>query len=178
VAHDAGVADEVIVRGLASFGGIGRRFNVHDEVILGDRRVRVMDDYAHHPTELAATIAAARAGWPTERLVGVFQPHRYTRTHDLLDDFVGVLSDLDALVLLEVYAAGEEPIAGADARALARAIRARGRLDPVFAATPEEALALLPDVVADDDVVMFLGAGNVGAMAGEFVEQCRLEVTP
>ncbi|MEM9301193.1 MAG: UDP-N-acetylmuramate--L-alanine ligase [Pseudomonadota bacterium] len=175
VAHDAGVDDAAIVRALGQFGGIGRRFNVHDDVVLDDRRLRVMDDYAHHPTELAATIAAARAAWPDQRLIGVFQPHRYTRTHELFDDFATVLNALDGLVLLEVYAAGEEPLPGADARSLARAIRARGRLDPVFAPTPDDALELLPDIVANHDVLMFLGAGNVGAMAGEFVDRCRPE---
>jgi len=125
----------------------------------------MIDDYAHHPGEIAPTLAAVRAGWPKRRLVVVFQPHRYTRTHDLFDDFIQVLSDVDVLVLCEVYAAGEMPISGADGRALARGIRARGHIAPVFV----EDLAALPgvlgDLLRDGDILLTLGAGDIGAAA-------------
>ena len=125
----------------------------------------MIDDYAHHPSEVAPTLAAVRAGWPERRLVAVFQPHRYTRTHDLFDDFIQVLSEVDVLVLGEVYAAGEAPISGADGRALARGIRARGHIDPVFV----EDLTMLPDVLGDllrdGDILLTLGAGDIGAVA-------------
>jgi UDP-N-acetylmuramate--alanine ligase len=123
----------------------------------------LIDDYAHHPREIAPTLEAVRAGWPGRRLVVVFQPHRHTRTHDLFDDFIEVLSAVDALLLCEVYAAGEAPISGADGRALARGIRARGQVDPVFVAE----LATLPEVLADilqeGDILLTLGAGDIGA---------------
>ncbi len=176
VARDAGVDDAAIQAGLQGFAGIGRRFNVHGTVRVDDARVLVMDDYAHHPTELAATIAAARAAWPGRRLVAVFQPHRYSRTHDLLDDFANTLSELDVLLLTEVYAAGEEPMQNADGRALSRAVRARGRVDPVFVETPAAALGLIKDLVVDGDVLLFLGAGDVGPMAGHFVDRAGGEV--
>ena len=143
VAMDCGVSDAVIQQALSRFGGVGRRFQHLGEFATGRGQVMLVDDYGHHPTEVLATIRAARAGWPDKRLVLVFQPHRYTRTRDLYEDFVEVLSQVDLLLLLDVYAAGEKPIAGADGRALARSIRQRGHLEPVFATNPEQVPALI-----------------------------------
>ena len=165
VATDEGLPDEAIVGGLAAYSGVGRRFQITDEVRIGDARVTLVDDYGHHPTEIARVVETARAVWPERRLLMAYQPHRYSRTRDLFEDFVRVLSGIDALVLLEVYGAGEEPLAGADGKALARAIRQRGGVEPVFAETPEEALGLLPGLVRDGDVVMVQGAGNVNQIS-------------
>jgi UDP-N-acetylmuramate--alanine ligase len=164
VARELEVTDECIARGLGAFQGIGRRFQLHGDVSIGDRRARLIDDYGHHPRELAAVLEAIRAGWPERRLVVVFQPHRYTRTRDLFEDFAQVLSQADALVLLEVYAAGETLIPGADGRHLCRAIRARGRVDPVFAERVADVPAVLPGVVRDGDILLTLGAGDIGAL--------------
>jgi len=126
-----------------------------------------VDDYGHHPRELDAVFAAARGGWPERRLVVAFQPHRYSRTRDLFDDFAAVLSSCDAVVLTEVYAAGETPIAGADAKSLARAIRARGRIDPVVVAGARDLPAVLLDVLQDGDLLLLMGAGDIGHVAGD-----------
>jgi UDP-N-acetylmuramate--alanine ligase len=163
VATELGVSDAHIRRALAEFQGIGRRFQIAGEIATAKGKVLLIDDYGHHPRELAPTIAAARAGWPGRRLVVVFQPHRYTRTRDLFDDFAQVLSEVDVLVLCEVYAAGEAPIAGADGRALARNIRARGQVDPVFVDELDTLPAVLGDLLADGDVLLTLGAGDIGA---------------
>ena len=170
VAHALGVKKDAIVRALAQFAGIGRRFQINGNVAFGGGEVTLVDDYGHHPRELAATIAAARGAWPQRRLVVAFQPHRYTRTRDLLDDFAAVLSELDVLLLTEVYAAGETPIAGADGRALARAIRTRGRTDPIFVADPQALPEMLKDVLRANDVVLTLGAGNIGQVAAALVD--------
>jgi UDP-N-acetylmuramate--alanine ligase len=170
VAHEIGVAKDAIVRALSQFGGIGRRFQINGSIPLGGGDVVFVDDYGHHPRELGATIAAARASWPERRLVVAFQPHRYTRTRDLLDDFSAVLSDLDVLLLTEVYAAGEQPITGADGRALARAIRTRGRLDPIFVADVTTLPDVLHGVLQPNDVVLTLGAGNIGQVAATLPE--------
>ncbi len=162
VATELGVADAAIKKALADFQGIGRRFQIAGEIATPAGHVLLIDDYAHHPREIAPTLDAARAGWPNRRLVVVFQPHRFSRTHDLFDDFIQVLSTVDVLLLGEVYPAGEDPIAGADGRALARGIRARGQVDPVFV----EQLDTLPEVLAgvlqDGDVLLTLGAGDIG----------------
>jgi UDP-N-acetylmuramate--alanine ligase len=165
VAHELGVGDEAIQRALQGFQGIGRRFQVYGELQTASGQVLLVDDYGHHPTEVAATLAAARAAWPDRRLVLAFQPHRYTRTRDLFEDFTETLSEPDALVLLEVYPAGEEPIQGADGRTLARAIRMRGRVDPVFVDAPERLVEALKGVLEDGDVLLTQGAGNVGALS-------------
>jgi len=162
IATELGVEDDAIQRALAEFQGIGRRFNLLGELTVPGGRALLVDDYAHHPREIAPTLAAARAGWPGRRLVVVFQPHRYTRTHDLFDDFIEVLSGIDALVLCEVYAAGEAPISGADGRALARGIRARGQVDPVFLADLAKLPEVLGDILQDGDIVLTLGAGDIG----------------
>ena len=163
VAHELNVSDSDIADACASFEGIGRRLEIVAHVEMCGRAVTVVDDYAHHPREVEVTLDAVRAGWPARRLVVFFQPHRYSRTRDLLDDFAAVLSRLDVLVVLEVYAAGEEPIAGADGRALCRAIRARGRVDPVFIETVEEIESVALDLVRPGDLVLTLGAGSIGS---------------
>lgn len=165
VAHELGVDDGAIQRGLQAFQGIGRRFQVYGSLPTPVGEVMLVDDYGHHPTEVAATIAAARSAWPERRLVLAFQPHRYTRTRDLFEDFAEVLSEPDVLVLLDVYAAGEDPIPGADGRTLARAIRTRGRVDPVFVDAPERLVDALRGVLRAGDVLLTQGAGNVGALA-------------
>ncbi len=166
-----GVAEQEIAKALSQFQGIGRRFNLHGEIEIGGSRVLLVDDYGHHPRELAAVFEAARGGWPERRLVVAFQPHRYSRTRDLLDDFARVLAEVDVLVLTEVYAAGEAPIAGADARALARAIRARGKVDPVLIEHPRQLGDVLPDLLRDDDLLLLMGAGDIGHAAVDLVAQ-------
>ena len=167
-----GVAPDSIARALDQFQGIGRRFNVLGELDFGNGKALLVDDYGHHPRELQAVFDAARAGWPERRLVVAFQPHRYTRTRDLFDDFAVVLSSADALLLTDVYAAGETPISGADAKALARAIRARGRIDPVLVGNVRELSTLLADVLAEGDLLLLLGAGDIGHVAQELSEHC------
>lgn len=167
VAHLLGVDEKAIQSGLASFQGIGRRMQQYGEVQTRKGKVLLVDDYGHHPTEIAATLAAARTGWPDRRLVVAFQPHRYTRTRDLFEDFSSVLADTDTLLLTEIYSAGEEPIAGADGRALCAAIRARGRVNPVFVEDIQELPKAVLDVLEDGDVLLTLGAGSIGAMASK-----------
>lgn len=164
VAIELNVSEAAIREGLASFGGIGRRFQVNGRVTVAKGDVLLVDDYGHHPSELAATIQAAREGWPQRRLVVAFQPHRYTRTRDLIDDFSAVLSACDILFITEVYAAGETPISGADGRALCRSIRARGG-NPVFVEDVNELPALLKDSLRANDLLLTLGAGNIGQVA-------------
>jgi UDP-N-acetylmuramate--alanine ligase len=165
VATEDGVSDEAIINALSKFEGVGRRFQQYGEFETGRGKAMLVDDYGHHPSEVKVTINAARAGWPEKRLVMVFQPHRYSRTRDLYEDFADVLSKVDVLVMLEVYAAGEEAIPGADGRALCRSIRSRGSLEPVFVATPDDVPAVLADLIGEGDLVLTQGAGNVGALA-------------
>ncbi|TCT23052.1 UDP-N-acetylmuramate--L-alanine ligase [Thiobaca trueperi] len=165
VALELGVDEDAISRALAGFQGVGRRFMTSEVTDPSGRRLLLVDDYGHHPRELAATIAAAREGWPGRRLVLVFQPHRYSRTQEQFEDFVAVLSTVDALVLCEVYPAGETPIAGADGRALSRAIRTRGEVDPVFAQSIDEVPGLLANLIADGDILLVSGAGDIGGLA-------------
>ena len=143
VATDEGIDDDAIVTALASFGGIGRRFEVLGDFKTSVGNVTLVDDYGHHPTEVKATIAAARANWPESRLVMVYQPHRFTRTRDLYEDFVNVLSTVDVLLLLDVYPASEQPIEGADSKSLCRSIRQRGQIEPVYVGG-KEALPAIP----------------------------------
>ncbi|MEW5681088.1 MAG: UDP-N-acetylmuramate--L-alanine ligase [Pseudomonadota bacterium] len=164
LARDEGISEQAILAAFTEFEGIGRRFQQYGEFDTGNGKVLLLDDYGHHPTEVAATIAAVRAAWPERRLVMAYQPHRYTRTRDLYEDFAKVLSSVDKLLLLEVYSAGEAPIAGADSRSLCRSIRARGTLDPIYVAGPDELAPSLADVLADGDVVLTQGAGNIGAL--------------
>ena len=165
VALEFGVDGDAIRRALAGFQGVGRRFVVTSVQDRAGRRLTLVDDYGHHPRELAATLAAARGGWPGRRLVLVFQPHRYTRTQEQFEDFVQVLSTVDLLLLCDVYPAGEAPIAGADGRSLSRAIRARGVLDPVFAQDVNAVPALLGNLLQDGDLVLLMGAGDIGGLA-------------
>jgi UDP-N-acetylmuramate--alanine ligase len=165
VATELEVEDAAIQRALATFEGIGRRLESLGDVAIAAGHVTVVDDYGHHPTEIAATLEAARQAWPGRRLVLAFQPHRYTRTRDLIDDFGRVLSDADALFVTEVYAAGEEPIANADGRAICRAVRGRGLLEPVFVEDVQALAGALGSVLADGDVVLTMGAGSIGAVA-------------
>ncbi len=174
IALEIGVDPATIVEGLARFGGVGRRFSIHQDLPLNAGSVMFVDDYGHHPRELRAVIEAARGGWPQRRLVLAFQPHRYTRTRDLLDDFAVVLSLADVVVLSEVYSAGEAPIAGADGRALARAVRSRGRVDPVFVQHPRELAKVLPDLLRDGDLLLLQGAGDIGAVAQELEQRGHL----
>jgi len=171
VAHDLGVDAASIGRALAGFKGVGRRLERRGMLHLPGGRRLLLDDYGHHPREVAATLAAVRDAWPDEPLLLIFQPHRYTRTRDLFEDFVEVLSKVDQLILMEVYAAGQQPIAGADGRSLARAIRARGQVDPVFVATPDDVPAVVADMVHEDGIVLTLGAGNVGSLPGRLLER-------
>jgi UDP-N-acetylmuramate--alanine ligase len=174
IAIEIGVSASAIVDGLARFAGVGRRFAIHQDLALNHGSVMFVDDYGHHPRELKAVIEAARGGWPRRRLVLAFQPHRYTRTRDLLDDFAEVLSLADAVVLTEVYAAGETPISGADGRALARAVRTRGRIDPVFVQHPRELVNVLPDLLRDGDLLLLQGAGDIGAVAQDLESRGHL----
>jgi UDP-N-acetylmuramate--alanine ligase len=167
VAHELGVSDAAIERALQGFQGIGRRLQLYGEIPAAVGGVLLVDDYGHHPREIAASVHAIRAGWPQRRLVVTFQPHRYTRTRDLFEDFAQVLSAVDVLLLLEVYPAGERPIPGADGRTLCRAIRARGRVDPIFVTSPAELPAALAGVLAPGDVLLTLGAGDIGSLAPE-----------
>jgi len=171
VASELGVADEAICHALASFQGIDRRMQYVGEAYVPGGTVSIVDDYGHHPTEIAATLEALRQAWPGRRLVLVFQPHRYTRTRDLLDDFANVLSTVDALLVTEVYAAGETPIKGADGRAICRAVRSRGRVEPVFVEKVGGIAAALRGVLKPDDVVVTMGAGHIGAVAQELPAQ-------
>lgn len=165
VASELALPDAAISRALGAFAGVKRRSQVRGVARFGNAQALVIDDYGHHPSELAVMLKTAREGWPARRVVVAFQPHRFTRTRDLFDDFVTVLAGCDLLLVLEVYAAGEQPIPGADARALCRAIRARGKLDPLYVAGPQEVRELLAGVVADGDLVMLLGAGSIGRIA-------------
>ncbi len=171
VASDEGVAEAAIVAGLAGFQGVGRRFDIQGEFPVTGGAALLVDDYGHHPAEVAAVQRAVRDGWPGRRLVMVFQPHRYTRTRDLYEDFVAVLSASDLLVLLPVYAAGEEEIPGADSRSLCRSIRLRGVLDPVYAESIEAVPELLGNLVRADDIVITQGAGDIGRLSRLLAER-------
>ena len=165
IATDEGIDDEHIVAGLLSFAGVDRRFQVDENVAVADARVIMVDDYGHHPTEVQAVIETARKVWPEARIGMVYQPHRFSRTRDLFEDFVRVLSRVDSLLLLDVYAAGEAVIPGADGKSLSQAIRQRGDVSPVFAADPDEALEILGTFCSDIDVLIVQGAGNVSQIS-------------
>jgi UDP-N-acetylmuramate--alanine ligase len=174
VAAELNIEQSAVRRALEEFSGIDRRLQVLGTVRTVHGRVTFVDDYGHHPTEIAATIAAARDAWPGRRLVVVFQPHRYTRTRDLLDDFARVLTGADVLLLTQVYPAGEPPLPGVDGKALARAVRVRGVVEPVFVEQLEDLGAVLANVIAADDVVLTLGAGSIGAVAPKLVDTLRI----
>ncbi len=171
VATEVGVPDEAIARGLAEFQGVGRRFQRYGEVALpAGGSFTLIDDYGHHPVEMAATLAAARGAFPGRRLVLAFQPHRYTRTRDCFEDFVRVLGTVDALLLAEVYAAGEAPLVAADGRSLVRAIRVAGKVEPLFVEDITEMPARILECARDGDVVITMGAGSIGAVPGKLVQ--------
>jgi len=171
VATDEGIADAAIERGLAGFQGVGRRFEVYGEYPLSEGTAMLVDDYGHHPREIDATIKAVRAGWPERRLVVIFQPHRYSRTRDLYEDFVQVLSGCDALVLLPVYSAGEDEIPGADSRRLCGSIRQRGLVDPIFADSIDAVPDIVRDIVRGGDIVITQGAGSVSRLVRLLAER-------
>lgn len=178
VAQELELPDAAVVKALAEFQGIDRRLQVLGEIDCAAGRVVLVDDYGHHPTEIAATIRAVRDAWPGRRLVVAFQPHRYTRTRDLLDDFAEELSAADRLLVTEVYAAGEEPIAGADGRAICRAVRSRGVVEPVFVPRLDRLPKLLAGVLHDADVLLTLGAGDIGAAAQSLPEALTKRAGP
>ncbi len=165
------IGNDAIEKSLAEFKGIGRRFQINGDIELQGGSLTLVDDYGHHPRELAATLEALRQAWPQRRSVVVFQPHRYTRTRDLFEDFVDVLSTVDVLVMLEVYSAGEDPISNADGKTLCRAIRMRGQVEPVFVKNRGDLAKILAGIVLKDDVVLTMGAGNVGQIATELPQK-------
>jgi UDP-N-acetylmuramate--alanine ligase len=169
VASELGVDRERIRAALAAFQGIGRRSEVLGEIVVNGARATIVDDYAHHPGEITAVLAAMRTAWPGRRIVTVFQPHRFTRTRDLFAEFCRVLSGADALVLLEVYPAGEAAIAGADGASLCRGVEAQGGAKPVLAARRQDVAALLPGLVRDGDLLLILGAGDIGMLGTELM---------
>ena len=176
VATDEGVDDAAIQRGLTAFAGVGRRFTVLGPLACVGGSLTLVDDYGHHPTEVRATLDSAQQVWPEARKIMVYQPHRYSRTRDLYEDFVAVLSQCDVLILLDVYPAGEAPIAGADSRSLARSIRQRGNIEPIFVEHIDEVPAVLRDIAVAGDIVITQGAGNIGRLAQTLSELSSLEV--
>jgi UDP-N-acetylmuramate--alanine ligase len=167
VASKLEVEDSAIIKSLGAFKGVGRRFQLQGDLPIGDGKLTLVDDYGHHPREIAATLEALKQAWPDRRSVVVFQPHRYTRTRDLFEDFAHVLSGVAVLILMDVYSAGEAPIAGADGRALSRAIRLRGQVEPIFVENWQDLPSILASVVKADDVILTMGAGNVGQIASQ-----------
>lgn len=174
VAHELGVDDDKIRSGLENFQGIARRFQIHGQITTSAGQMLLIDDYAHHPNEIKQVLKAVSEGWPARRRVLVFQPHRYTRTRDLLDDFASILSQVDVLLVLDVYSAGEAVIAGADSRALCRAIRSRGQIDPVFVESNHAIVALLQGLLQHNDVLLTVGAGDIGALSIDLKQQLQV----
>ena len=170
IATDEGVSDEAIVQGLSGFQGVGRRFQVYGELPVEGGNVMLVDDYGHHPREVAAVINAVRGGWPDRRLVMVYQPHRFSRTRDLYDDFVQVLADANVLLLMEVYSAGEEPIPGADSHNLCHSIRQRGQLDPIYIERGVELAPLVKPLLRAGDILLCQGAGDIGGLAPQLLK--------
>lgn len=176
IATEEGVGDEAIYQGLAEFAGIGRRFHIHGEYLAPKGHALVIEDYGHHPKEVQVTIEAARQAWPSRRLVMAFQPHRYTRTQMLFDDFTRVLSDVDVLLMLEVYSAGEAEIPGVDSKALCRSIRQRNSVDPIYVASPSELPTTLDNILQANDILLIQGAGNIGAVAIEITQRQPIQL--
>ena len=175
VALEEGIAFEDILVALEGFAGIGRRFELLGEFETGRGKALLIDDYGHHPSEVKATIAAFRNAYPDKRLVMAYQPHRYTRTRDLYEEFVDVLAQVDLLLLLEVYPAGEAPIQGADSKSLCRSIRQRGALEPIYVQDPAQLAPRLAAVLQGGDAVLAQGAGNIGALAKQLA-QAELDI--
>lgn len=179
VATELKVSDQAIQKALTNFSGIGRRFQIYGDFMLSKGgKITLIDDYGHHPREIAATIQAARQSWPTRRFVMVYQPHRYTRTRDLFNDFCQVLSNPDVLILLDVYSAGEDYIEGADGKALAKAIQNRGEVDPLFVMRHAELASLLQNTLLDGDILLMQGAGNIGMLASNLAASNLQESLP
>jgi len=176
VAIDEGVDDIAIQQALQGFAGIGRRFEKLATLQTPQGEMMLIDDYGHHPTEVKATISAMRKGWPDKKLIMVFQPHRYSRTRDLYEDFVEVLSEVDCLFLLDVYAAGEAPIANADSKSLARSIRLRGQIEPIYVSDSDKLAELIAAQLQDGDMVITQGAGNIGTIARNLAADKKLKV--
>ena len=170
IASDEGISDEAIVQGLSGFQGVGRRFQVYGELPVDGGSVMLVDDYGHHPREVAAVIKAVRGGWPERRLVMVYQPHRFSRTRDLYDDFVQVLGDAQVLLLMEVYPAGETPIPGADSRNLCHSIRQRGQLDPIYIERGVDLAPIVKPLLRDGDILLCQGAGDIGGLAPQLLQ--------
>lgn len=173
VTADEGVSDEAIIKGLANFQGVGRRFQVHGHFPIGEPGegdVMLVDDYGHHPSEVAAVIKAVRGGWPERRLVMIYQPHRYSRTRDLYEDFVQVLGETNVLLLMEVFPAGEEPVPGADSKHLCRSIRLRGQIDPLYVERDADLMPLLKAVLQPGDILLTQGAGDIGGLASQLAQ--------
>jgi UDP-N-acetylmuramate--alanine ligase len=170
VASEEGVDDDAIIRALLEFQGTGRRFDNLGEFDTGNGNVMLVDDYGHHPSEVDVTIQAARAGWEKKRLVMIFQPHRYSRTRDLYEDFAHVLEQVDVLLMLDVYSAGEVAIPGADGRSLCRTIRGRGKIDPIFVPTSNDLPSILANILQNDDLLLTQGAGDVGKIARQLAD--------
>jgi UDP-N-acetylmuramate--alanine ligase len=169
IASDEGISDEAIVQGLSGFQGVGRRFQVYGELPVDGGSVMLVDDYGHHPREVAAVIKAVRGGWPERRLVMVYQPHRFSRTRDLYEDFVQVLADTNVLLLMEVYPAGEEPIPGADSKHLCHSIRQRGQLDPIYIERGVDLAPLIKPLLRAGDILLCQGAGDIGGLAPQLL---------
>jgi len=174
VAIEVGASDKAILKGLEEFRGVGRRFQRYGEIALpSGGNFTLIDDYGHHPVEMAATLSAARGAFPGRRLVLAFQPHRYTRTRDLFEDFVQILSTVDVLLLTEIYPAGEQPIVAADGRALTRAIRVLGKVEPLFVERVADLPRAICDIARDGDVVLTMGAGSIGQVPGSVAQGCE-----
>lgn len=170
IASYLGVNDDAITQGLKEFQGIGRRFQIFGDANFNGKQVTMVDDYAHHPVELSATLTAAKGSWPDRRLLAIFQPHRYSRTFDLFDDFVQVLADQKYLVLCDVYPAGEEPVTGASGKDLSQAIRVRGTSNPIFVSEIGDLQTVLEPLIQDGDVILTLGAGSIGKASKQLYE--------
>jgi UDP-N-acetylmuramate--alanine ligase len=175
VAQELEIPLTAMRRALENFQGTGRRFHNYGEIKIPTGKVTLIDDYGHHPREVAAVLNAIHGGWPGKRVVLAFQPHRYSRTRDLFDDFVQVLAETDALILTEVYPAGEKPIPGADGRSLSRAIRIQGKADPMFVERVTDLPRVLPSILQDGDILLLMGAGDIGAVAAQLTAYDGLE---
>ena len=168
-AIEAGISWPLIAKGLKLFQGIGRRMQVLGNFNFQGKQILLMDDYGHHPREVRAVIDSVRGGWPNNRLVMLYQPHRYSRTKELFEDFTSILSEVDALIMLEVYAAGEQPILGSDSRTLCGSIRKRGKVDPIFVEDTETMFSVMHGILQDGDILLTQGAGSIGKIAKEIM---------
>ncbi|MAS83827.1 MAG: UDP-N-acetylmuramate--L-alanine ligase [Legionellales bacterium] len=167
LSHELGVSDNDIIKALCNFQGISRRFQIRGEIDINGINLLLIDDYAHHPTEIKSIFEAIRSGWPSRRLVVIYQPHRFTRMRDLFEDFTEILSQTDRLLVFDVYPAGEEIIPGSDSRSLCRAIRSRGMVDPIFLEDKDSVFEILPNVVEENDLLLTLGAGDIGSLSAK-----------